>query len=78
MTMIMTEPYDNTTITPCIYITEKYDEIKNILRDCMNNNRHEGFIECHGKANGKPILIKLSTIIRIYDMSKEDGDEQND
>lgn len=67
--------------TPYINVAEDYDKIKNILYNYVRGDRHDGFIECHfaeGLLKGNPILIRLSTIMQIFDItptSNKDGDE---
>lgn len=83
--MIITPACTDKHQTPYVNVTEDYDKIKNILYNYVRGDKHDGFIECHlaeGLWEGNTVLIRLSTIMQIFDMTppthKEDGDEQND
>lgn len=84
--MIITPACTDKYQTPYVNVTEDYDKIKNILYNCVRGNRHDGFIECHlaeGCWKGNAVLIRLSSIMQIFDMTpptheEEDEDKQND
>ena len=57
-----------------IDVTESYDYIKDIIYKCVRNGLKDGFIELHfakGVFTNKPILIKLSSIEEIFDISND-------
>ena len=81
MTRIFTNTFYGEYENQYIDVTESYDYIKDIMYKYTKNkfiDSFDGFIELHfakGVFTNKPILIKLSSIEEIFDISK---DETND
>lgn len=85
MTRMIITPACTDTNYPAPYmdITESYDKIKNLLENYIDDHH---FIQCHlaeGYWKGNAVLIRLSSIMQIFDMTpqthkKEDKGEQND
>lgn len=78
MTRIFTTTFYGEYEHQYIDVIENYDYIKDIMYKYAKNKFRDRFIELHfakGKFINKPILIKLSSIEEIFDISE---DETND
>ena len=85
MTRIFTNTFygkcKNQNIDVNIDVIESYDYIKDIIYEYTKNkfiDEFDGFIELHfakGKFINKPILIKLSSIEEIFDISEEESND---
>ena len=79
MTRIFTKTFYGEHENQYIDVTEDYDRIKKIIYRYAQNEFGDRFIEFHlakrGRYINKPILIKLSSISEVLDISEEDIDD---
>ena len=80
MTRIFTTTFYGECNNQYIDVAESYDFIKKIMYNYVKNGYGFGdrFIELHfakGKFINKPILIKLSSIEEIFDISEEESND---
>lgn len=81
MTRIFTNTPYGEYETQYVEVTESYDFIKKIMYNYIKNGYGFGdrFIELHlakGKFANKPILIKLSSIQEVFDITEDKIDDQ--
>ena len=74
MTRIFTNTFYGEYENQYIDVAESYDYIKDIIYKYAKNKFRDRFIELHfdkGVFTNKPILIKLSSIEEIFDISND-------